>query len=267
MRISEALPGIFKRTYPILEPGTQMLLAVSLLRFHQIDALPIGLKPRQRKRFAVFGYSCLSSLLKSEPKDYRKFLEMPCEKAALELATLDREDTIDSMLQMFDQTRFGFAWVNSPDLGGFATFRDLLPLYDSGAIQSDLSVDDIASPIFSMPANSSIKNVLREMFDHHFRRVFVEGERTLVTDRRVISYIFSSAGLSATFDKPESLLDARLGDLEKMQPIEISGGASLKTAAASMRDASEECLICEKGVVTPWDLIMKPRRMRRLKVK
>ncbi len=209
----------------------------------------------------------MSSLLQSKPKDYRKFLEMPCEKAALELATLDREETIDSMLEIFDQTRFGFVWVNSPDLGGFATFRDLLPLYDSEAIQSDLSVDDIASPIFSMPANSSIKEVLREMFDHHFRRVFIEGERTLVTDRRVISYIFSSAGLRATFDKPESLLDAHLGDLEKMQPIGISSRASLKRAAASMRNASEECLICEKGVVTPWDLIIKPRRMRRLKVK
>ena len=104
------------------------------------------------------------------------------------------------------------------------------------------------------------------MFDHHFRRIFVDDQHTLVTDRRIIGYLFSSARLSATFENPKTMFDANLGDLERMEPKKISSKASLKTAALSMKDASEDCLICEKGVVTPWDLIMKPRKMRRLKI-
>ncbi|MFI5421179.1 MAG: hypothetical protein ACHQ1H_09465, partial [Nitrososphaerales archaeon] len=79
MKIEEALPQIFTRTYPVLEPKTQMLLAVSLLRFHQIDALPIGFKRTQKKRLAVFGYSCLKKLLETDPDNLGKFLELPCE--------------------------------------------------------------------------------------------------------------------------------------------------------------------------------------------
>ena len=266
MKISEALPGIFKRTYPILEPGTQMLLAVSLLRFHHIDALPIGLTPKQRKHFAVFGYSCLSTLLQTDPKKYGKFLEMPCENASLKLATLDHEESVDSLLDVFEETRFGFAWVNSPKQGGFASLRDLLTLYGNRLIESKLTVGNIASPIFSMPRDSTIKEVLREMFDHRFRRIFIEGQHSLVTDRRIIGYVFSTVRLNQTFGRPETMLDAKLGDLEKMEPKKVNSKTSLKTAALSMENASEDCLVCEKGVVTPWDLIMKPRKMRKLKV-
>lgn len=267
MKITEAVPEIFKRTYPILEPGTQMLLAVSLLRFHQIDALPIGLKPQQRNYFAVSGYSCLSSLLGTNPKNYRKFLEMPCERASLKLATIRHDETLESLFQLFGKTRFGFAWIKSPQMGAFVSLRDIVALYGNDSIQSDLKVGEVASPIFSMPKGSTLKQVLKEMFEHHFRRIFIDGQHNLVTDRRIIGYIFSSARLNTTFEHPETLLDANLGDLEKMEPIRISSKASLKTAALSMKDSSEECLICEEGVVTPWDLIMKPREMKRLKIK
>ncbi len=258
MRIGEALPNIFKKTYPVLEHGTQMLLAVSLLRFHQIDALPIGFKPRQKKKYAVFGFSCLAKLQETSPKDYGKFLEMPCEKASLELATVDVDDTIEDLLKVFQKTRFGFAWIESERLGGFASLRDLLELYKSGLIYTKMTMEQVASPIFSMPADSSLKTVLQEMFNHRYRRIFVSNEKSLVTDRRIISYIFSASRLTETTKKPEILLDVKLGDLDKMEPVPMDGRTSITKAALSMRDTAEECLICDKGVVTPWDLVMKP---------
>jgi CBS domain-containing protein len=267
MKIGEALPHIFKRTYPVLEPGTQMLLAVSLLRFHQIDALPIGFKPKQKKKLAVFGFSCLSKLQETPSKEYNKFLEMPCEKASLELPTIRNNESIEELLRVFEKTRFGFAWVESERLGGFASLRDLLELYGNGVINTQMKVEQVASPIFSMPRDSKIKTVLEEMFKHRFRRMFVSGENSLVTDRRIISYIFSTTRLTETTKNPETLLDAKLGDLDKMEPIPINGETSIKKAALSMKDAVEECLICGKGVVTPWDLVMKPLLNRKLVLK
>src|SRR5579872_6567126 len=148
MQIGDALPQIFSRPSPVLEPGTQMLLAVSLLRFHQIDALPIGFKLRQKKRLAVFGYSCLRKLLETDPEDYGKFLEMPCEKASQVLSTILMTKDIKSLLRVFQRTKFGFAWVESEKSGGFASLRDLLSLYVQGLIKSEMTIGQVASPIF-----------------------------------------------------------------------------------------------------------------------
>ena len=267
MQIGEALPQVFRRTYPVLEPATQMLLAVSLLRFHQIDALPIGFGRREKKKHAVFGYSCLSKLLETQPQDYGNFLRLPCEKASLELSTVDDEDSIESLLRVFSKTKFGFAWVESERLGGFASLRDLLELYGQGMIDTDMKAGDVASPIFSLPKDTGLRSVIKEMFDHRFRRIFVSGEKGLVTDRRIISFIFSTSRLKESSKKPESLLSATLGDVEKMEPVPVRAALSLPKAALSMKDASEDCLVCEKGVITPWDLLMKPLAQKRLIIK
>ena len=267
MKIGDALPHIFNRTYPVLEPGTQMLLAVSLLRFHQIDALPIGFKPGQKKKFAVFGFSCLSSLQETQPKDYASFLEQPCENASLQLSTVDVNDQIASLLEVFEKTKFGFSWVESDRLGGFASLRDLLELYQNGILDTTMTVEQVASPIFSLPSRTRLKAVLQEMFNHRFRRMFIKGENTLVTDRRIIGYLFSSSRLSDISIHPERLLDASLGDLEKVEPIPIDGTTNIKKAALAMKDVVEECLVCDKGVVTPWDLLMKPKINGKLVIK
>ena len=266
MKIGEALPQIFHRTYPVLEPQTQMLLAVSLLRFHQIDALPIGFRPQQKKRLAVFGYSCLSKLLETDPNDYGKFLELPCKKAALELSTVEIDDSIEDLLRVFEKTKFGFAWVESERMGGFASLRDLLQLYEKGLISTEMTAGEVASPIFSLPADTDLKRVIEEMFSHRYRRIFISGEKSLVTDRRIISYLFSTSRIGGTSKQPRSLLDAKLDDLEKMNPVEVKGKNKIKSAALSMKEASEDCLVCEKGVITPWDLVMKPLIKGKLKI-
>lgn len=267
MKVGEALPNIFRRTSVVLEPGTQMLLAASLLRFHQIDALPIGFEPKQKKKFAVFGFSCLSKLLETPPAEYKKFLELPCESASLELSTVDVVDSVESLLKVFERTKFGFAWVESDKLGGFASLRDLLELYGNGILGSNMSVEQVASPIFSMPASSRLSDVLQEMFSHKFRRIFVDGRNSVVTDRRIIGYLFSASRLTEISKNPEKLLDAQLGDLDKTEPIRVNNESTVKEAALSMKDAVEECLICDSGVVTPWDIVMKPLKSGNLVVK
>ena len=104
VQIGEALPQVFRRTYPIIEPTTQMLLALSLLRFHEIDALPIGIKASQKKRLAVFGYSCLSLLLETPPKNYGKFLELPPRRPHSNLLLSVSTKTSNHWLKIFKRT-------------------------------------------------------------------------------------------------------------------------------------------------------------------
>jgi CBS domain-containing protein len=266
LKIAEALPGIFNRVYPILEPGTQLLLAASLLRFHQIDAIPIGFQKKQKKRLAVVGYSCLSALLKSDPAWYKAFLEQPCESAAQEIATVSADSEVSELLDTFADTEFGFAWVEGEfEIGGLASLRDVLSLYETGTITTTLSVDEVASPIFAISSDATIRDALTQMFERRFRRVFLDsGENRVVTDRKIISYIFSAARLDAVAKFSADPLNASLRDVEAMRPKRIRGNPNLKEAADAMKTAAEECLVAEKGVVTPWDAIMKPWTMGRL---
>jgi CBS domain-containing protein len=267
MKISEAIPSVFQRVYPVLEPNTQMAVALSLLRFHEIDALPIGFKSGESKRLAIFGYSCLSTLLETAAKDYGKFLEMPCENSTLELSTIDVEKELEDLLGVFRKTKFGFAWVESSGLAGFASLRDLLELYDSRIIDTKLTARDVASSVFSLPKNTKIKPVLQQMFKRRIRRIFISGDKKFVSDRRIISYVFSASRLSAVAKKPETLLDAKLGDLDLIKPIQVSGHASLRDAAISMKNSTDNCLVCSSGVITPWDLVMKPLIQGKLVIK
>jgi CBS domain-containing protein len=265
MKIQEALPHIFKRTYPIIERGTEILLAASLLRFHQIDAIPIGLERRQKKHLAVVGYSCLANLMKIEPSNYPRFLQEPCEKSAQELSVVRADAEIEDLFELFDRTKFGFAWVEGEfELGALVSLRDLLGLYGNGILSTALSVDQVASTIFSMPSDSTIRSVLAEMFNHKFRRIFVGNK--VVTDRRIIGYLFSGSRIEI-LEESKDPLSAPVGELEMMKPRQISSKTKLKEAAAKMESEIEECLISESGLITPWDAIMKPWKMNELEIK
>ena len=113
MKIGEAFPRIFQRTCPVLEPGTSVLLAAPLLRFHQIDAIRIWFRPKQRSKLVLSGFSCLSRLRETPPDQYGKFLELPCKSASLELSSIAVDDTLEGLLQLYAKSGFGFAWVES----------------------------------------------------------------------------------------------------------------------------------------------------------
>lgn len=271
MKIAEALPHIFKRTCPVLESKTELLLAASLLRFHQIDAIPIGFQKNQKKHFAVLGYSCLSKLLQTDPSQYKAFLEGPCEDAAQELSSISSEADIEKLLRLFDKSKFGFAMVEGKfELGALVSLRDLLGLYMRGLMSTSLTISKVGSPIFSMPGDSTLREVLMEMFTHRFRRIFLEGDgkSNVITDRRIISYVFSTVRLDEiSSHSPSDMLDTAVGKIDMMQPQNLPGKTKLKDAAALMMAQIEECLVSGKTVITPWDVIMKPWKMGKLELK
>jgi hypothetical protein len=266
MKIGEALPQVFDRSIPVLDPDTEIILAVSQLLFHKTDALPMEFRPRQRKRHAIFGYACLDELLRTPPDDYAKFLYSPCVKTAKELARSRAEDNIESFLHVFQESGFGFSWVDSKRASGFASVLDSLELFAKGLVDSVMTVGETASPIFSLPGETRIDDALQEMFDRKFRRVFVEGKNRLLTDRRIIGKVFSTERLPLASTNPKSFLDLKLNDIEAAEPLYFKENARIKEAAISIRKVDEETLICEKGV-TAWDLMIKPLEIGKLQIK
>jgi signal-transduction protein with cAMP-binding, CBS, and nucleotidyltransferase domain len=78
--------------------------------------------------------------------------------------------------KIIENSKFGFAMAEgSFEQGAIVSLRDLLALYMKDSMSTSLSIDKVASPIFSMPHSSALREVLTEMFRQRFRRIFLEG--------------------------------------------------------------------------------------------
>ena len=264
--VQAAFPRIFKRAYPALDPNTPILPALSLLRFHEIDALPIASVTGVERR-AVFGFSGLSRLMTMGPKGFAKFLKEPCESASDVLASVDAADSLARLLDTFWRTKFGFAWVDGrDDVGGLITLNDVLELYGTGGMQTKLRIADVASPIFSMPETSSLHEALKAMFSKRYRKLFLGGRSAFISDRTIIDYLFSPAVLKSISLDSQDVLETNIGEIGSIVPRKVSSNLSIKSGAQELRGKRGQCLVCHKGVVTPWDLIMKPWKSKELKI-
>ena len=98
LKIKEALPHVFNRAYPVLDPKMPMLPAVSMLRFQQIDGLPLvidvnsGGRPRALQR--VFPPE---AALGHRPGGFWKFIERPCEDAAQTIGVVGANESIEHL--------------------------------------------------------------------------------------------------------------------------------------------------------------------------
>jgi len=268
LQIREALPSLFEVAYPVIDPKAGMLSALSLLRFEEIDALPLSFDSDGKHR-AVAGFSSLARLMRIDPKALRKFLKQPCEEASEPLASVDAGRSLSVLLDKFLETRFGFARVNERNrVGALARLRDLLALYGTERFETSLTVEDVASPIFALPGRTSVREALEQMFDRRCRRVFISGTKKFVWDRGIIERLFSPAFLAlATKSPSKDFLGAPLSEFEGLEATEVKPSTGLKEAARVMRPTRGQCLTFDDRVVTPWDVVMKPWKEKELRIK
>ena len=193
--------------------GTKTHFALSLLGFHEIDAMTIwfGKNTDWTKRFVVYGYSAILALLCTDPKDYGMILEQPCEAVAVEAATISEEKNLDDLLDLFLKRRFGFAYVERTGgklLGGFANLRDLVKLYERSVIKTDLLVGDVASyPVVSMSAETDLKSVMDKISGRTSGESLSLGTQNTISDREIISHVSSIFRLGEVSKNPSGLLD------------------------------------------------------------
>jgi CBS domain-containing protein len=263
MKVKDALPRIFQRAYPVIEPQTKMLSAMSLLRFHEIDALPLSFEPGEKRQRAVFGSSSLARLILVGPEQLGSFLGRPCADASEPLATVRATQDLATLLETFAKTRYGFARVEErTGVGALASLTDVLELYETGVVTTSLSVKDVGTPISSMPSDTSLRKALQEMFRKRFRRVFVSGSRGFVSDREMIGHVFSPGVLGQILQRrkgPKEVLEITVSEVKRVMAKEVPPGTTLRKAARALRAESRgQCLVFDHMVVTPWDVVMKP---------
>jgi len=268
LRIREAFPEMFERAYPSVDPTTPILSVLPLLGFHAIDVLPLSFDVGRRQK-GVFGFSCLARLMKVRPGGVGTFLERPCEVLSEPLATIRADRSLSSLLNVYLRSRFGFARVvESKGAGALLTLPDVLGLYQDGTLGSSLTLEDVGSAAFSMPSESTVREVLVEMFDRRIRRVFISGTREFVWDRSIIEHLFSPAVLARmTQRESEDILQIPISGIGTSAAKGADGRMQLPEAAAMLEAEPGQCLVFDGKVATPWDVVMKPWKERELKIR
>ncbi len=135
-------------------------------------------------------------------------------------------------------------------------------------INTDMTTGEVVtSPIFSLSKDASLKQALNKIIGRQVRRILISGTQRIVSDRQVIDYVFRIFKLDEDGRKPSGLLDADF-DLENIRPQRVGSKTKINKAAPSLyaRGGKGGCLGCDNGVVTPWDVTMKPRKKKKLAI-
>lgn len=245
-------------------------VTTALLEMSKDNYEVLLIEPVDNERPLVFsGYSVVSKLVDTKPSDYGAFLVSPCLLYCLSAGTVYKESDIISLFHVFESTTFGFSMIHDETnrIIGKISVSDLLPMYESGFLSSNLLVEDVASgPIFSMSKGSQVIDCLREMESRKYRKVRITGTSKVVSDRLIFSRVFDEKRLQRITKTPQHLLDETLEDLVPVQGTWISGKKTISEAAKLLTKTDQGFLLVDEGIITPWDLIIKPWRMGSLKV-
>ena len=104
-----------------------------------------------------------------------------------------------------------------------------------------------------------LRKALLFMFSHRFRRVFLSAGGTFISDRSIISHIFSPAALhdlAANPRQPPGGADS--GDREEQTQEGPWAHHAQGGREHSLSGDIGQCLTSRGTVITPWDIIMKP---------
>jgi hypothetical protein len=274
LQIKDAIPDLFTRTVPTVESGTLIMVVGTVLDIPRREVLLITKKTqdgfdyltKDGRWMAFSGYPVLRKMIATPPEDNYKFLYAPCESVSLHLDSLSSESELQQVLEMFERTEFGFTLVKAPDSLGLVTLTDLLLLFGE-ALDTDLRVGDVASqPVLSLPRETGLQDSIRKMFKRRVRRVRISGTNAFVSDREILAFVFSPERLNVAKESPEKMLDLTLEDVGPVEAIEVDAGVSVREASEIIRPGSGTCLTVGSGgpLVTPWDLVIKPLKTRRL---
>lgn len=243
-----------------------------MLRFHSSEAavlLTDGGKPVQVGSRVAFvgGYSVLNSLRNTPPKDSYTALFQPCEGSMVQIPSLDSKAALGDLLLQFRRERFGFAEVNNGPMFAAVGLSDVLRLYREGMLGSDLPVAEVATPRISLGRETPLREAISVMLERRIRRVFIRGTDAFVSDREIVSHIFSPRELLETKDSPSSMLEGKLADVVPVEPQKVDPDMTLREAARLITQLQGGALMCDGGVISPWDIVMKPFVTGHLNVK
>ena len=271
MRISDIIPLSDSIKLTTIPGKSSIISAIDHLRDNNF--VPLLIEPRLEEEpprpRVVSAFSVISKMAQLPPSRLGAFLDSPATETALSIGSIDEGQDLVSLFHVFETTTLGFAEVHRDNRSTevLMSVKNVLRLYDSNILSSDLVLNDVASsPVFSISRGTKLEKILREMLNRKFRRVQIADTRVIVSDREILSYLFQKDRLKKAEKSPERLLAGTLEEIQTRETPWFEGKVRLKDAAKMLSTKEHDSILTERGLITPWDLTMKPWRLGELRI-
>lgn len=277
MKIKQAFHEVLSQKLPRLQTSTSTREAISMLKSSRWNALCVespatghSKEAEERRRpLAVSKYSILSNLINTQPSHYDRFMDSPCSESALLIGSASENDDIVSLLHVFESSTLGYSAIVNAEhkLIGLLSIVDVLQLYENNIFTSDLFIADVASsPIFGLRPETPLRKAVNAMVTRKFRRILIEGTKKIVSDSDIIDFLFEVDESKKVKFLSNKLLDGNLSDVHAQEPPTIRPNEPIASVAKIIADAYHNCLLTDSSITTPWDIVLKPWRLGRLRI-
>ena len=255
--IRDSVPQIFKRPYlSVLPDATLMQIAPFMAIGPQIyvdglivleGEIPIG---------KISSKQILLAIMNSKYPDWLK-------KTALQIMdtseiSLEMDYPLSRAIDIFNQTSFAFIPITKSGLVVTSlSVRDVLPVIMTTTFQGTLK--DIASPLVLISKRTNLKVALNLMFQKKIRNIIVESDNGygIINDRKILEFLFSQNGRKIMNMNSLGIQAVEIDLVDKLSAMRVSDTTTVSKAAELLTDINTPCVLLNKSIVTPWDIVMK----------
>lgn len=255
--IRDSVPQIFKRPYlSVLPDSTLMQIAPFMAIGPQIyvdglivleGEIPIG---------KISSKQILLAIMNSKYPDWLK-------KTALQIMdtseiSLEMDYPLSRAIDIFNQTSFAFIPITKSGLVVTSlSVRDVLPVIMTTTFQGTLK--DIASPLVLISKRTNLKVALNLMFQKKIRNIIVESNNGygIINDRKILEFLFSQNGRKIMDMNSLGIQAVEIDLVDKLSAMRVSDTTTVSKAAELLTDINTPCVLLNKSIVTPWDIVMK----------
>lgn len=273
--VSDLFPELFAIPRPITTPDVPVMVAASLLTAYDTPMLPIvkaGTAPGVKKDGlvlyrAIGSFPIIRLLVESNPKDHYKVLWGACTTTSIFIGSVEFEDPLERVLQVYEKTGFADARVDGN--GGppaLITLDEVVSLYRERKLRCAVPASEVASRVAAVPPSLPLIDAMRVMCERRVRRLFLQGKRgEFVSDRQILSHLFSPAGLKLVRDSPGAWGGMKISDVPSRKAQVVSPTAALEDLGRLLQPGRDVFTFADgSSVLTKWDLVIKPWKAGRL---
>ncbi|MHB2035397.1 MAG: hypothetical protein ACYCPW_01455 [Nitrososphaerales archaeon] len=272
MTINRTFPRIFSRYTPLLDGRAPVLEATKILTAPQVSAVIVSDKSSAKKGAqykALTGYNILLKF-PGRKGSFSKFLSYPCAVLAQPIQIVSEIESLKTAVKTMRESRVGVVLVSrvkdSSQTLATLELRDFVRLYrdERNLPNTNLKIGGLASsPVLSVKSGATLEDLINAMLKNRVRKIFLSQTKSVISDRDILSYMTSPGIFEQMNESPESVLAAKVSELPSTRPPFVDSALNITEAIQFMSPDSGDCLICDRGLVTLWDLVIKLEESRK----